>query len=170
MKMQCPLCSAALEIPDEYAGQEVTCAACNEKFFADVPEFASQATQQKPDLDHITPALFKQFITIEDSMNAIQRKIAIQVWTCVGLLLGGLILLVLFGKSIQTGNLIGIIFTLIASGFILAGIIHTIFCIQYWSVYKVACWRTTAINSGIPVVYAADPKQAPRKIDASFFN
>lgn len=170
MKMQCPLCSAALEIPDEYAGQEVTCAACNEKFFAEAPGYAPRTARQEPTLDHITPALFKRFITIEDSMNAIQGKIATQVWTCVGLLLGGFLLLVLFGKSIQTGSLIRIILMLVASGAILAGIIHASVCIQYWSVYKVACWRTTAINSGIPVVYAADPKQAPRKVDASFFS
>lgn len=170
MKMQCPFCSAALEIPDEYAGQEVTCAACNEKFIADAPEYAPPFQRQESALDHITPALFKQFVTIEDSIKAIQGKIAAQVWTCVGLLVGGVVMMALVGGFFRLDTVVGGLLMLVAGGVVLAGIIHIIASILYWAVYKIACWRTTAINSGIPAVYAVDPKQVPRKMDASFFD
>lgn len=170
MKMQCPFCSTALEISDEFAGQEVTCAACSEQFIAEKPESVPQPARKEPPLDHITPTLFKQFVTIDDSIKAVQGKIAAQVWTCVGFIFGGGVLMALVGAIIGPDRVIGALFMLICAGLVLYGIIHAIFCIQYWAVYKIACWRTTAINSAIPVVYAADPAKAPRKIDSTFFN
>lgn len=130
MKMQCPFCSAALEISDEYVGQEVTCAACNEKFFADLPEYPQQPVPQEAAIDHVTPALFKQFVSIEDSMKAVQGRIASQVWTCAGLILGGIGLMALGGFLFEA-NRIGALLILVGVGVMLCGIIYAISCGQY---------------------------------------
>lgn len=166
MKMQCPFCSAPLDIPDKYAGQEVTCAACNEKFFADFPGYSPRPARQEQAVDRLTPALFKQFVTIEDSMGAIRSKVIAQVWTCVGLLLGGILMMV-FGWLVNNANngatsSMTTLLWLVGSLMVLCGILCVVFFVQYWIVYKFACWRTIAINSGVPVVYAADPKRAQR--------
>ncbi|MBP5788071.1 MAG: hypothetical protein J6Y19_09695 [Kiritimatiellae bacterium] len=153
MKMLCPLCSAPLDIPDEYAGQEVTCAGCNGKFYADAPDNDFEPIPQELPKDTITPVLFRQFVTIEDSMKAIRGKLVRQTWTWAGLMLAGLFFIAIgTGEGESGATIIGSILEFIGS-------IAAVCYIASWNAYKIACWRTIAINSGIPVVYTADPKR-----------
>lgn len=159
MKQTCPFCNAPLDIPDEYAGKEVTCAACNEQFFADGAEpFPPAPARPRQMVDSVTPSLFRQFTSIEQSMKEVRGKIAAQTWTCVCLFLFGVAVAVFGGyissQAIEGGAL------MIGGGLCaLAALLYAVYCISYWAVYKIACWRTVAINSGVPVVYSVDPRR-----------